>query len=144
MDGHGYVLEDASQQAAPIEWARRAVALYKAKQGDRIVAEINNGGEMVEHTLRTVDANVPVTTVHATRGKVMRAEPISALYEQKKIHHVGMFAKLEDQLCAFTPDFDRGAAGYSPDRLDALVWAFTDLFPNEDVFDLATYMRAWG
>jgi hypothetical protein len=74
-----------------------------------------------------VDANVSYTAVHATRGKVIRAEPVAALYEQGRIHHVGAFPTLEDQMCAFTPDLDRKSAGLSPDRADALVWALTDL-----------------
>ena len=96
---------------------------------DRIVAEINNGGEMVEATLRMIDANVPFTAVHATRGKVVRAEPVAALYEQEpgRVFHVGAFPTLEDQMCGFTTDFDRKMAGFSPDRVDALVWAFSDL-----------------
>ncbi len=140
-NGHAYVLEDASGQAAPIEWARKAVALYKARKGDRIVAEVNQGGEMVIQTIRTVDENVPVRSVHATRGKYLRAEPISGHYEQKRVHHVGTFAKLEDQMCAFTPDFDRKAAGYSPDRLDALVWALTDLMVEPDYGGIIDYYR---
>ena len=82
---------------------------------------------MVEATIRMVDGNVPVTTVWASRGKAARAEPVSALYEQGRVHHVGSFATLEDQMCGFTSDFDRSAAGFSPDRVDALVWALTEL-----------------
>lgn len=125
-DGRGYVLADLSGHYQPIEWARQAVAQYKFHKADRIVAEINNGGEMVEHTVRTVEANVPFTGVHASRGKVTRAEPVSALYEQGRIHHVGMFAALEDQMINFTVDYDR-TVNDSPDRVDALVWAFHDL-----------------
>ena len=112
---------------APNDWAREAIALYRARRADRIVAEVNNGGEMVAATLRVVDASVPFTPVHASRGKAIRAEPISALYEQGRVHHVGAFPVLEDQMCAFTSDFDRARAGYSPDRMDALVWALTEL-----------------
>ena len=83
---------------------------------------------MVEATIRMVNPNVPVTTVWASRGKIVRAEPVAALYEQNRIHHVGTFATLEDQMCGFTSDFDRTIAGYSPDKVDALVWALTDLF----------------
>jgi len=126
-DGHGYVLDDMSGQYQPLTWARKAINAYKGHKADRIIAEINNGGEMVEATLRSVDASVSYRAVHATRGKVIRAEPIAALYEQGKVHHVGNFAKLEDQLCEMTLDFDRAAAGYSPDRLDAAVWALSDL-----------------
>src|SRR4029077_4982768 len=84
-------------------------------------------GDMVEGTIRMVDPNVSYNKVHASRGKVIRAEPVAALYEQGRIHHVGAFPTLEDQQCAFTTDFDRKAAGFSPDRVDALVWALTDL-----------------
>ena len=91
---------------------------------------------MVEATLRMVDPNVPFTSVRASRGKVVRAEPVAALYEQGRVHHVGAFAKLEDQMCSFTTDFDRSRAGYSPDRVDALVWALTDLLVAE--------MPGWG
>ena len=94
---------------------------------------------MVEATIRTVDANVPVTTVWASRGKAARAEPVSALYEQGRVHHIGTFSKLEDQMCAFTSYFDRARAGYSPDRLDALVWGLTELLvepmPNYGIFE---------
>jgi hypothetical protein len=91
------------------------------------VAETNNGGDMVAATLRTVDPNVPFTAVHASRGKVTRAEPVSALYEQGRMHHVGTFPHLEDQMTNFTSDFDRWAAGHSPDRVDSLVWGCTEL-----------------
>lgn len=130
-DGHGYILEDQSGIYKPTEWAKEAIALHKARRGDRIIAEVNNGGEMVEATLRVVDPNVPYTAIHASRGKAMRAEPVSALYEQGKVHHVGSFGLLEDQMCAFTPDFDRSTAGYSPDRLDALVWALSELMVHD-------------
>jgi len=126
-DGQGYVLADCSGRYTPIEWARIAISVYRTHHADRIVAERNNGGDMVEATLRMVDQNVPVTTVWASRGKVTRAEPISALYEQGRMHHVGTFPQLEDQMTNFTSDFDREAAGYSPDRLDAMVWAATEL-----------------
>jgi predicted phage terminase large subunit-like protein len=125
--GHGYVLGDLSGRFAPTEWARRAIAAYREHKADRIVAEVNNGGEMVEATLRMVAPDVPFRAVRASRGKVVRAEPVAALYEQGRVHHVGGFATLEDQMCAFTSDFDRAAAGYSPDRVDALVWAFAEL-----------------
>jgi predicted phage terminase large subunit-like protein len=126
-DRHGYILDDVSGVMAPNEWARSAISLLHARRGDRIVAEINNGGEMVENTLRMVDDRVPFRSVWASRGKVVRAEPISALYEQGRVHHVGPFARLEDQMCAFTVDFNRNEMGYSPDRVDALVWGLTEL-----------------
>src|SRR6516165_266241 len=118
--GHGYVLADLSGRYQPIEWAKIAITAYRTHKADRIVAEVNNGGEMVENTIRTVDPNVAFSAVRASRGKVVRAEPVSALYEQGRMHHVGSFSKLEDQMATFTSDFDRDAAGYSPDRVDAL------------------------
>ena len=126
-DGHGYVLADTSGHYAPADWAKAAIAAYAAHRADRIVAEVNNGGEMVEAMLRVVDPSVPFAAVHASRGKVARAEPVAALYEQGRVHHLGAPPQLEDQMCAFSGDFDREAAGYSPDRVDALVWALTDL-----------------
>jgi predicted phage terminase large subunit-like protein len=121
-DKRGYVLADRSVRASPDAWARRAVTAYREFKADRIVAESNNGGEMVALTIRTVDPNVPVTLVHASRGKRARAEPVAALYEQGRISHVEPFPDLEDQLCSYTPE-----SGDSPDRMDALVWALTDL-----------------
>ena len=131
VDGyqHGYVLDDWSVQGTPDEWARRAVAAYRFHSADRIIAEKNQGGEMVEHVIKSVDRNVPVTLVTATRGKVVRAEPISALYEQGRIHHVGSFPVLEDQMIMFTRETSLARAdGYSPDRVDAMVWGFSELF----------------
>jgi predicted phage terminase large subunit-like protein len=101
-DGHAYVLDDTSGRMSPIEWARQAVSLYHARRADRIVAETNNGGDLVEATLRQVDTSVSFRQVWASRGKVIRAEPVSALYEQGRVHHVGAFQQLEDQMCAFT------------------------------------------
>jgi predicted phage terminase large subunit-like protein len=126
-NGIAYVLADESGRFAPHEWAQKAIGLYKKHNADRIVAEVNNGGAMVESTLRSIDPNVSYKAVHASRGKVTRAEPISALYEQGKVHHLGTFQQLEDQMAAFTSDFSRASAGYSPDRCDALVWAITEL-----------------
>ena len=144
--GHGYVLADASGRYAPSEWARVAIAALAAHQADRVVAEVNNGGEMVEATLRMIDPNVPFSAVRASRGKVVRAEPVAALYEQGRIHHLGAFPTLEDQMCAFTSDFDRNTAGYSPDRVDALVWALSELFieahPGEAIFEVYRRLAA--
>ncbi len=125
-DGHLYVLEDASRQGSPLQWAKAAVAAYYTHRADRIVAEINNGGEMVEATLRQVDAKIPYRPVYATRGKQVRAEPIAALYEKGKGHHVGSFPMLEDEMTLWTPGDD------SPNRLDALVWAATELVGGAD------------
>src|SRR6478735_4691069 len=96
-NGHGYVLADQSGRYPPTEWARTAIGLYRQYKADRIVAEVNNGGDMVEATVRMVDPNVSYATVHASRGKVMRAEPVAALYEQHRVHHVGAFPTLEDR-----------------------------------------------
>ena len=124
----GYVLEDGSVHGSPNTWARRAVALCRKYEADAIIAEVNNGGEMVAMTIRAVDPNVRVIKVHASRGKHVRAEPISALYEQGRVHHVGAFPELENQLTQFT------TAGYegdgSPNNADAAVWALSELMPQ--------------
>jgi len=117
----GYVLADYSLRGTPREWASAAVAAYHTHKADVIIGEANNGGDMIESTVKTVDEEVNFKKVIATRGKYTRAEPVSALYEQKRIHHVGFFHDLEDQLCEWVP------GEKSPDRLDALVWAFTEL-----------------
>jgi hypothetical protein len=122
-DGHAYVLRDASGRYTPDGWARRAVQLFRDLRADRIVAEANFGGAMVEATIRAIDQTVPVKMVTASRGKQVRAEPIVALYEQRRVHHVGGFPELEDQLCGWDPM----EGGPSPDRLDALVWALTEI-----------------
>lgn len=118
-DGHGYVLADGSGRYKPHEWANKAIALYRAYNADRIVGEVNNGGDMIESTLRAIDANIPYRAVRASRGKSKRAEPVAALYERDLIHHVGTYDKLELQMTSWTPD----EQSYSPDRMDALVWA---------------------
>ncbi len=123
IDGRAYVLDDASVQGLrPAKWAVQVVALYHARKADRVVAEINQGGAMVEQVLRDVDEDISFRAVHATRGKKARAEPVAALYEQGRVSHVGTFAELEDEMCNVI-----GEGGKSPDRLDALVWAITDL-----------------
>jgi phage terminase large subunit-like protein len=125
-DGDYYVLADYSLKGAPKEWAAAAVQAYHDWEADRIVAEQNQGGLMVSETLRHASRNVPVKLVHASRGKVIRAEPISALYADGRVHHVGEFKELERQMFAFHSSYDRRKEG-SPDRLDALVWAVTEL-----------------
>ncbi len=127
-DGRGYVLTDQSLQGTPGEWARRVVQTYDDLGADTVVAEINQGGEMVKSTLRSVRSTLPVVLVRATRGKHVRAEPIAALYEQGRISHVGSFPELEDQLCLFTNSGFEGQD--SPDRADALVWALNNLFAD--------------
>lgn len=129
-DGYtrGYVLEDGTLRGSPEEWARKAINLYRKYSADKIIAEKNQGGEMVSSVFRSVDRSIPVELVTATRGKHVRAEPISALYEQGRIHHVGRFDELEDQMCLFSIDNLRSSDYGSPDRVDALVWGFTFLF----------------
>jgi len=121
INGDGYVLEDCSRHGSPLEWARTAVDAYDRWQADRVIAEANNGGLMVSQTLQTVRDTLPIRLVHASRGKLTRAEPVAALYEQGRVHHVGLFSRLEDQMVSYD------GSGDSPDRMDALVWAMTDL-----------------
>lgn len=120
--GEYYILDDKSLRSSPDQWARQAVNLYHDYKADKIVAETNNGGDMVIMLLKQVDAGIATKKVTATRGKQLRAEPISSLYEQGKVHHVGYFPELESQMCEWTP-----LSNESPDRLDALVWALTEL-----------------
>lgn len=151
IDGQkrGYLLEDASLQGTPDEWGRATVIAYDEWDADLIVYEANQGGDMVAHVLRSAARSmrekqersadfVPVKPVHATRGKYVRAEPVAQLYEQGKIYHVGSFANLEDQMCEYTPE-GISTLGYSPDRMDALVWGFTELLiggvTNEGLMD---------
>lgn len=133
-DGHGYVLDDMTVSDTPARWARQAVSAYHKYQADRMVAEVNQGGDMVEHTIRTEDTTAAFKQIRATRNKQTRAEPIAALYEQGKVHHVGMFPTLEDQMTQWVP------GEKSPDRMDALVWALTELLldaPGEVTQDAA-------
>lgn len=121
---HAFILEDVSGIYTPDQWAKIVAAGYHRHGCDRIIAEVNNGGDLVQATLRTLgDPDISFKSVHASRGKAIRAEPIAALYEQGKVHHVGGFAKLEDQMTQWNPLTDN----HSPDRLDALVWLLTDL-----------------
>ena len=125
-DGRGYVLADRTLQGRePAAWARAAVALYRDFKADRIVAEVNQGGDLVIGILKQIDETVPVSKVHATRGKWLRAEPVAALYAEGRVAHIGHFAELEQQMLGFGAGGLPG--GRSPDRLDALVWALTDL-----------------
>jgi phage terminase large subunit-like protein len=122
QDGRAYVLEDASvKRMRPLQWAARVVDVFKRHNADRVVAEVNQGGDMVRELLTQVDATLPIKAVHASRGKRARAEPVAALYEQGRISHVGGFAALEDEMCSSIGE------GNSPDRMDALVWAITEL-----------------
>lgn len=122
-DEHIYILKDVSAIMSPSDWAKTAVGVYKEYEADRITAEVNQGGNLVEDVLRNVDANIPVNKVRASRGKLVRAEPVSALYEQGRVHHVGVFKELEFEMSNYTGE--KGQV--SPNRLDALVWALFDL-----------------
>jgi phage terminase large subunit-like protein len=122
-DGDGYILDDLSCSGSPTDWATAAVVGYHKYHANRIVPERNHGGEMVETTIRMVDSTAAVRTVWASQGKFARAEPVSTLYEKGRVHHVGAFPALEDELCIWVP----GTGQPSPNRLDACVWALTDL-----------------
>lgn len=127
-DQTGYVLEDASLGGSPIDWARMTSQMVAKYGADAVIVEVNQGGDMVAHTLRTVSPNLNIVEVRASRGKHVRAEPVAALYEQGRIRHVGQFPELENQMTQFTNEGYQGDG--SPDRVDALVWAFTHLFPD--------------
>lgn len=128
-DGRAVVLADATLNAArPQDWATRAVSLYHALAADCLLVEVNQGGEMASAVIRTVDASVPVKPVRAQRGKWLRAEPVAALYQADRVRHAGRFPELEDEMCDFGP---HGlSSGRSPDRVDALVWALSELLLN--------------
>jgi phage terminase large subunit-like protein len=123
-DKHVYILEDATIKGSPDQWGTAAVTAYNKLKADRIIGEVNNGGDMVEYIIRSIEPNISYNSVRATRGKYLRAEPVSALYEQGRIHHVGNFPELEDQQCEWVP------GEKSPDRLDALVWLVYELLPD--------------
>ena len=135
---HGFVLADFSDKYSPNGWAQKAVMAYHSFEADRIVAETNNGGELVEMNLRTVGDDIPFEPVRAAQGKRTRAEPIAALYEQGKVHHVGLYGRLEEQLTTWDPL----ASTKSPDRLDALVWALSVLMLEDTETTFDKYMRA--
>lgn len=124
-DQHGsyYVLADASLRGSPLSWATAVSRLFEQLGADRVIGEVNQGGDLIEMALRTTNPDLPFKAVRATRGKLLRAEPVAALYEQNKVHHVGFFPELEDQMCSYHPQ----SSASSPDRLDALVWALTEL-----------------
>ncbi len=121
--GHVIIIDDLSMQGTPEEWRKVVKAAYLARRADRVIGEVNNGGDLVESNMRTADPDISFRSVRASRGKYIRAEPAAALYEQGRVHHVGTFGKLEDQMCQWTPL----SGDKSPDRLDALVWALTEL-----------------
>lgn len=128
-DGHAYILADRSGRFNPLAWAKKAISAFDEFKGDRVIGEVNNGGDLIEANLRSVDETIPYRQVRATRGKAVRAEPIASLYEQGRVHHVGTFGEMEDQMCDWNPN-DKNAL--SPDRMDALVWLLTWLFEDEE------------
>ena len=138
ISGHGWVLADLTCRATPNEWAKVVVKAYNDFGADRVIGETNQGGEMVEHTVRTIAPSIAYKGVHVKRGKVLRAEPVAALYEQHRVTHVGHLTALEDQMCAFTSDFDPHKAGFSPDRVDALTQALKELMVPDDLPPVAT------
>ena len=117
-----YILQDASLHAKPQVWGRKVVDLYHQLRADRVVGEVNNGGDLVEELLRSFDDTLPFRAVRAARGKTARAEPVAALYEQGKVKHCGIFPELEEEMCSYLP-----GSPFSPDRMDAMVWAVTEL-----------------
>ncbi|QSH42568.1 phage terminase large subunit [Lentisphaerota bacterium] len=123
VDSEYYILSDASMRGSPLAWAEAVAAEYSRYDADRVLAEVNNGGELIAANLQRVAPELPVKSVRAARGKITRAEPVAALYEQGRVHHVGIFPELEDQMCSYSP----ATALQSPDRMDALVWAITEL-----------------
>jgi phage terminase large subunit-like protein len=128
---HYYILGDYTIHGTPHQWALAVVSAFHKHQADKVVGETNNGGDLVESNIKSVEANIPYTKVHASRGKAPRAEPVSSLYEQGRVHHVGYYAELEDQQC----DWVQGE-GESPDRIDALTWAITELMGGPQMNDL--------
>lgn len=125
---HVIVIDDLSCRESPLGWAKIAIASFLHRRADRIVGEVNNGGDLVEANIRAIAPNVPFRAVRASRGKAVRAEPVAALYEQGRVHHVGAFTQLEDQMCSYVP----GVTSKSPDRMDALVWAVTELLIDRE------------
>lgn len=120
-NGHAYIVDDLSGRLSPDTWGRRAVGAYHTRQADRVIGEQNNGGELVHHVIKTIDPEVAYRAVIASKGKHTRAEPVAGLYEQGRVHHIGAWPALEDQMCTWVP------GETSPDRLDAMVWAVTEL-----------------
>jgi len=135
VNGHGYIIDDRTIRGSPLEWGRAAIAAYHLHQANLIVPEKNQGGDMVTYVIESIDNTVAIRPVHASHSKQARAEPISALYEQGRVHHVGMFAELEDQMCEWVPS----AGMASPDRLDALVWALYALMLDTDAAENLVY-----
>jgi len=128
------VMADESGRYSPAEWGRKVVRLYHTLKADMVVAEVNNGGEMVKHVIQSEDAGVPVRMVHASRGKKVRAEPVAAKYEQNRVFHIRPYPQLEGQMTSWQPNASKRenpGENASPDRVDALVWALTDLMLDD-------------
>ena len=138
-DGHYYILADYTLKASPQVWAEKAVYAFELHKADRIIAETNNGGDLVVHLLQQVKNTVPVKKVTASRGKAVRAEPIAALSEQGKLHMVGYFPELEDELCEYEP----GTSTKSPDRMDAMVWAVTELSEGSNALNFLSALAVF-
>ena len=136
--GEMFVLADYTTKSSPMGWAQRAIDAYREHNADAIIAEVNNGGDMIPTLIKSIDPNVRVKTVRATRGKQLRAEPIAALYEQNRAHHVGHFEQLETQMTTWTPEDPK-----SPDRLDALVWAAAELIDNSSLLGYLSNLAVW-
>jgi len=141
--GEAYIIADYTCRLSPLEWAQRAIDAYRTHNADAIVVEVNNGGDMIPTLIHQVDPSIHVKTVRATRGKTLRAEPVAAFYEQGRVHHVGVLDALEDQMTTWTPEDPK-----SPDRLDAVVWALTDLLEGSNLKgylnNLATFCHNCG
>jgi len=138
-DGHYYILADYTLKASPQVWAEKAVYAFELHKADRIIAETNNGGDLVVHLLQQVKNTIPVKKVTASRGKAVRAEPIAALSEQGKLHMVGYFTELEDELCEYEP----GVSAKSPDRMDAMVWAVTELSEGSNALNFLSALAVF-
>jgi len=138
-DGHYYILADYTLKASPQVWAEKAVYAFELHKADRIIAETNNGGDLVVHLLQQVKNTIPVKKVTASRGKAVRAEPIAALSEQGKLHMVGYFTELEDELCEYEP----GTSTKSPDRMDAMVWAVTELSEGSNALNFLSALAVF-
>lgn len=136
--GEMFVLADYTIKTSPMGWAQRAIDAYHEHGADAIIAEVNNGGDMIPTLIKNINPNIRVTTVRATRGKALRAEPIASLYEQNRAHHVGQLDKLETQLTTWTPEDPK-----SPDRLDALVWAATELIEQSPLLGYLSNLAVW-
>jgi len=128
INGHGYVLEDRSIQAGPDVWGAEVATAYHGNSAGRVLGEANFGGDMVEALIRVIDPRIAYKAVHASRGKAVRAEPVAGLYDQGKVHHVGQLPGLEDEQCTWVP----GVSKASPNRIDALVWALTELMLDDE------------